>query len=342
MNDVVSVTSTVDWPLSAPASQGVDAQQLAAAYDMAAEFMPLYSLLVVRHGALVGERYFGRHNAHSAFNIKSASKSVLSLLVGIALEQGVLLSIDQPIAAWLPEYFNGQTDPRKYDITLRHLLTLSAGLGWVENASGVRRWRHSPDWAQFALDLPLVGTPGRQFNYCTPLTHLLSVILTRASGMSTLDYAQRFLFSPIGAQAIRWKTDPQGYAVGGSEVCLTARDMARLGVLVAQRGNWNGQQIVPAAWIDASTHPQIALRQPGFWQPAYTDYGYLWWLRQFRGMDAAVASGYAGQLIIVIPALDTVVVTTADTDTPFSSAMSQSRQIETLVEEHVLPALHKE
>jgi CubicO group peptidase (beta-lactamase class C family) len=332
---------TDQWPTATPEAQGLNAQQLEAAFDAAAQLPPFYSLLVARNGYLIGERYYGHCSTQSAVNVRSVTKSVVSMLVGIALREGILSSIDAPLHTWLPEYADPQAKTPQRALTLRHLLTMSAGLGWIENTGGLKRLYHSADWAQFALALPVIGLPGQQFNYNTTLTHLTSIILTRAGGMSTLALAEKYLFAPLGIPTPRWKTDPQGYCIGGTDLHLTPRQMLTLGQLYLQRGQWGDQPLVPQAWVDESTHEQIALNRPGFWNPAYTAYGYYWWLRQYKGYPAAVASGYAGQHIIIVPALNLVVVTTANADVPFSSVMKQVNQVESVVDEYVIPSIQE-
>ena len=332
---------TDHWPISTPEAQGMNTSQLDAAYDAAARISPFYSLLIARNGQLIGEQYYGRCTTQNAVNVRSVTKSVVSALVGIAMREGYIKSVDEPIHTWLPEYDDPQAKSPHRTLTLRHLLTMSAGLGWIENTGGLKRLYHSPDWAQFALALPVIGLPGQQFNYNTTLTHLTSIILTRASGMSTLALAERTLFGPLGIPAPRWKTDPQGYSIGGTDLYLTPRQMLTLGQLYLQRGQWGNQQLVPQEWVNESTHEQIALNRPGFWNPAYTAYGYYWWLRQYKGYAAAVASGYAGQHIIVVPALNLVVVTTANADVPFSTVMKQVNLIESVVEEYVIPSIQE-
>jgi CubicO group peptidase (beta-lactamase class C family) len=342
MNEqVTGFIGTDHWPISTPAAQGVSTSLLEAGFDAAARIQPFYSLLVARNGQLIGEHYYGRCTTHHAVNVHSVTKSVVSALVGIAMREGYIKSVDEPIHTWLPEYTDPQAGSSQHALTLHHLLTMSAGLGWIENAGGLKRLYHSPDWAQFALALPVIGLPGQQFNYNTTLTHLTSIILTRASGMSTLALAEQTLFAPLGIPTPRWKTDPQGIPIGGTDLYLTPRQMLSLGQLYLQHGKWGGQQIVPQEWVHTSTRDQIALNRPGFWNPAYTAYGYYWWLRQYKGYAAVVASGYAGQHIIIVPALNLVVVTTANADVPFSSVMKQVNLVESIVEDYVIPSIHE-
>ncbi len=331
-----------DWQWSSPAEQDVDPVALATAFDEIARFQSLRSVLVARNGFLIGEYYADASFRSTAINAHSVSKSILSLLTGIAVREGWLKDMNQPIADWLPEYFDANTDARKRSITLRHLLTMSAGLGWIENPVSMRHWRHSADWVKHAIALPLVAMPGRQFNYNTTLTHLLSVILARVSGMSTLALAERTLFGPLGIEGVDWRADPQGYYIGGTDLYLRPQDMLTLGQMVLAGREQNQSSVVPAAWITESTHTQIELRQPGFWHPAYKNYGYLWWLRTLQSYDAVVASGYAGQLVFIVPRLGLVVATTADDTTPFANVMKQSNLIEGIVEDLIIPAVQED
>lgn len=329
-----------DFPASAPQAQGVNPELLIQAYEQAAAYTPLHSLLMARNGFLVGEAYFGEQQRENTLNIKSATKSVVSMLVGIGLSHGLLRDVRQPLMELLPDYFTVQSDARKRSLTLWHLLTMSAGLGWIENAGSLRHWHHNEDWTQFALSLPSIAAPGNQFSYNTTLSHLLSVVLTRVTGMSTLEFAQQHLFGPLGIAKPRWKSDPLGYNIGGTDLYLTSCDMLKLGQLYLQGGVWRDQIVLPQQWAHDSTQQQITLRKNGFWHPAYTAYGYQWWLRNMMGYPAAVASGYGGQFIYVVPDVQLVVVTTAHSDTPYSTVMQQSSHIEDIIEQYVMPAIN--
>jgi CubicO group peptidase (beta-lactamase class C family) len=335
-------SNRVEWKWSSPAQQDVDPIALATAFDEIARFQPLRSVLIARHGFLIGEYYADARVRATAINVHSVSKSILSLLVDIALREKWLPDLNQSIAVWLPEYFDAYTDARKRSITLRHLLTMSAGLGWIENPPSIRNWWGSADWVRYALSLPMVALPGRQFTYNTALTHLLSVILARASGMSTRALSERYLFGPLGIEVADWTTDPQGYHIGGTHIYLRPLDLLTLGQSVLARQLPDQAAIIPAAWITESTHSQIELRQPGFWHPAYKDYGYLWWLRKMQSHDVVVASGYAGQLVIIVRKLGLVITTTADDTIPFANVMKQSNLIEGIVEDLIIPAVQED
>ena len=204
------------WPTAAPEDCDVDTNHLARSLDQAQRVCPeLHSLLVARHGQLIVERYFGGTCAQDAWDIKSVTKSMISALVGIALERGYIRSLDQPVLDFFPEYRDQVTDPRKQRITIRHLLTMSAGLEWEENGDITFRWLRSPDWVRFTLNSKLIADPGAKWNYSSALPHLLSAVLSKATGTNTLAFARHSLFDPIGAVVGRWGKDPQGYSLAG-------------------------------------------------------------------------------------------------------------------------------
>ncbi len=342
MDQQIADSRIVSGERAEPWLGAVDSAAFSTAYDEAAWLPVVNSLLIARHGRLIGERYFNGQDAMTALNVHSVAKSVLAVVVGIVAEKGYIDSLDTPIQHWLPEYFGTHTDARKRTIALRHLLTMTSGLGWIENEANNAMWRRSDDWIAYALKLPLVSLPGRQFNYNTSLTHLLSVILSRTTGLSTREFAQRYLFDALGVQIARWDADPQGYSIGGSDLYLRPRDMLRFGQLILDMGAVGKGRIVAEAWLRECIKPHVALRSSGFWGPAYRNYGYLWWLRKLQSYETWVASGYAGQLIFIVPRLALVVVTTAQDNVPYTAVMKQSNQIEEIVEDFIIPAVQEE
>jgi CubicO group peptidase (beta-lactamase class C family) len=299
---------TEGWRTADPQAQGVNPALLAQA-DRAirADYPEVYSLLVVRGGYLVFERSYQGHQPDDIYNIKSITKSVLSALVGIALSDRALADIDQPVIAQLPEYAPPSADPRLRALTLRHLLTMTAGFAWSEDDIG--RWLRSRNWAEAALARPLEYAPGEHFNYDTASSHLVSVLLTKATQRSTREFAEQRLFRPLGITPHAWASDPQGNTFGGSELFLAPRDLAKFGFLYLNCGRWGEEQIVPAAWVQESTResrPRV-----GFFGDE--GYGYLWWATRAQGHNAYFALGYGAQYLYVVPDLDLVVVITANT-----------------------------
>ena len=292
-----------DWQL-VPADQvGLDADRLEQSVEDIGALDGVQGVLIARRGRLVAERYFRGAAGHRPHNLKSASKSVLSALAGLAVEEGVL-ELDQPIADLLPEAAD-LDDPGKQAITVRHLLTMTSGL---ESTSfgNYGSWVASRNWVRAALARPLEAAPGTRFSYSTGGTHLLSATLARAAGKSTHDFAREHLFGPLGIRHSAWARDRQGIHVGGNNLSLLPRDMLKFGQLYLNRGRWGGHQILPWQWVDESTRPGLA--GPRGRGRIYGGYGYLWWLRGPRERGAYIASGYGGQYIYVSPAEHLVVV----------------------------------
>ena len=261
---------------------------------------PVKSFMLQRDGELLIEAHRMGMRADRTTNVKSVSKSIISLLVGIAIEQGHLSGVQQPIGEFFPDYFERRPDPAKAAITIQDLLTMRAGL---ESTSiyNYGRWVTSDNWIEYALDRPLVEQPGEEMIYSTGSSHLLSVILTRATGMSTRAFAERHLFKPLGITLGGWDRDPQGYYLGGNNMALSPAALLKLGTMVMNQGVYNGKQIVSRVWIAESM--QIYTRS--HFNPY--DYGYGWWQRELNGYTVQFAWGNGGQYILMIPELQTVI-----------------------------------
>jgi len=326
---------TVTWPTASPESQGLDTAKLeqASAY-ITANCPTHYSLLVVRNGYLVFERYYHGSYAAQSNNIKSMSKSVLSVLTGIAIQEGRIQGLDHKLSEFYPEYFHPGLDPRKERITLEHIMTMTAGFQFDEFGDSADKLFSSRNWFQTLIEYPMSSEPGAVFNYNTGLTHLLSGILTKVSGMSTLAYANSRLFGPLGMTCTRWTQDPMGIYFGGSEVWFTARDLAKFGLLMLRNGQWDNREIVNAAWLRGSA--RIHARNLMGWPMG--DYGYLWWSKPQQGYPVTLASGYGGQYVFLVPDLDLMVVTSADPNIPTSNKVVYSQPFDFL-SQYILPAV---
>ncbi len=290
-------------PSSTPEEQGLDSEVLGGAADELAGEPFAWSLLVLRHGHVVLEESFKGASQTQSDSIHSASKSMLGLLVGQAIEGGEM-ELDQPVDELLPELFEG-LEPGKRDITVEHLLTMSSGLAWTEDETEYEI-EDEEDWLAAYLALPQDHTPGEHFEYSTGSTHLLGAALAHATGWSLCDLAHERLLDPLGAEAEHWSRDPQGYFSGGYGVAMVPRELARFGQLALDGGSWEGQQIVSADWLEASHQ----WHQDAGWGHGY---GYLWWLWRPGDHEFAVAWGYGGQLVYLLPEQDIVVVVTTNT-----------------------------
>jgi CubicO group peptidase (beta-lactamase class C family) len=291
------------------AMEGRRAQTAPAPLDFtgalaAAKEMPrLHSLLVSHDGELILEQYYNGYSARRAANVKSVAKSIISALVGIAIDRKLLPGIDTPIATWFPELTRDK-DPRKQQITLEHLLTMKPGLESTSNRN-YGAWVQSGNWVRFALSRPMLADPGEVMDYSTGNTHLLSAILTRATKTSTWEFANEALARPLGFTLSRWPRDPQGIYFGGNDMLLTPRQMVAFGEMYLDEGRVDGKQVVPERWVERSMVPQGRSGWSG------QRYGYGWWIREIAGEDAFYAWGFGGQYIIVVPRLELVVVATS-------------------------------
>ena len=300
-----------------------------AAVEKAAGTLPrLHSLLVSWRGALVLERYYNGARATRPANIKSASKSIISALVGIAIDRRHLSGVDQLVAPYFPEILGPKSEPARRTITIEHLLSMRSGLASTSNRN-YGAWVQSPNWVRHALTRPLEGTPGTTLDYSTGNTHILSAILTKAAGASTWQFAQEALAKPLGFGLGCWPQDPQGVYFGGNDMLLTPRQMVQFGELYLHRGQVNGRQVVPASWVAESFVP----RGRSGWSDEL--YGYGWWIREMAGVPAYYAWGYGGQFIFVIPALDLVVVSTSSV-TVSDDRRTHRRTVDDLVEQAIV------
>lgn len=297
----------------------------------ASELPQLRSLLVSRRGALIAEYYAPGVRPTGLANIKSASKSIIAALMGIAIDRGIIKGLREPIATWFPE-LNQDPDARKRSITIEDLLTMRSGLASTSGRN-YGAWVQSPNWVRYALRRPMVSVPGSDMEYSTGTSHLLSAILTKATGVSTWQFAQDRFAQPLGFSLARWPQDPQGIYFGGNEMLLTPKQMLAIGEMYRNRGTVNGRQVVPAAWVDTSCVPRTA--------SVYDSdrrYGYGWWIQAFDGGTACFAWGYGGQYIFVFRDLDLVVTATSSTAVS-EERRGHRRRLFDLIEQHILRPL---
>jgi CubicO group peptidase (beta-lactamase class C family) len=270
----------------------------------------LRALIVAWRGDVALERYYNGASATKTANLKSASKSIISALVGIAIARGDIAAIDQPIGALLV----GETralDSAKRAITVEDLLTMRAGLQST-SFENYGAWVSSRNWVQDALRRPMEAPRGESgpMIYSTGSTHLLSAIITRATRSTTHAYADRHLFRPLGIRLRGWTTDPQGIYFGGNEMRLTPREMLKFGELYRNGGSVRAgdstRQVIPKSWIDSSWVRRTSSGWSG------NGYGYGWWMTELAGYETYFAWGYGGQYIFIIPRLETTIVITSD------------------------------
>jgi len=307
-----------DWEVSTPAEQGLDPMLVAKMYYYAAQLETLYSLLVVKSGYLIAEDYFNAGSVEQKDRLQSVTKSYTSALVGIALEQGYLSSVDQKMLDFFPEVADQITDPRKEQITIRELLQMRSGYPWEETDPALWDGLLSGHYPPLIEEFPLIADPGTEFNYSNLSSNWLGIIVDRATGTNLKAYAEENLFSPLGVEAGEWGTDAEGHNNGCGDLHLTARDAAKFGLLYLNDGEYEGNQVIPANWVHDSLQRysediNVTGGFPANWGLSFRDvgYGYQWWSARVGEHHFDLAWGHGGQLIVLVDEFDMVIVVTA-------------------------------
>ncbi len=298
---------TDGWRFSSPEAQGMLSGHLIAMRDfLYTQQIQLDSVLIVRNGYIVYEDYPTGHNENMRHVLFSCTKSVASTVLGIALGQEYFNGTQDRLLDFFPDRIIANPDPRKDRITVENLLTMKAGFEWDEwsvsyedGNNPVFGLMSSVDALQFMLDLPMAAEPGTTWAYNSGVSHLLSYIVNATIGRFTADYAQEYLFDPLGITNVYWEHDFAGVNFGGFGLHLTPRDMAKFGYLYLNHGTWDGEQILPTSWIEAS---MIVNHTTG----SNLGYGYQWWINP--DWEAFSARGYRGQRIHILPNENLVVV----------------------------------
>jgi CubicO group peptidase (beta-lactamase class C family) len=338
-----------DWSLADPASVGLDAKALASfdADITAGKYGYIDSMLVIRYGKIAFERYYkhgydkiygaeakkpGPLNPHSStgpynyFNpwwhpyyrrgdlhsMQSVTKTITSIVIGVAIARKEFPDIDTPVLKFFEASKVAAVDERKRRMTIRHLLTMTAGLDWKEDLpyndpnNTASLLEASFDWVKFTIDRPMAVDPGTVFNYNSGATQLLSYIFTAATGQDIEEYAAKYLFAPLGIEHYYWKRTPTGLADTEGGLYLMPRDLAKIGYLFLKNGEWNGKQIVTPDWVKLSVTPATSVS-------ATVKYGLKWWLYPYNDGSSKFAwagSGFGGQKPIVLPDYEIVLVFT--------------------------------
>jgi len=338
--------------LSSPEAAGLSAQRLAQMEQSirAGDFKQVTSVLLARGGRLAYERYFDADGAEGLRNTRSATKTITGMLIGIAIDRGLLSGVSARVLEFFPErqpLLN--PDPRKQQITVEDFLTMSSLLECDDENSFSRgneeRMYLVEDWVRFTLDLPIRGFPdwvpkpaaspyGRSWSYCTAGATTLGPLLERATHQSVPDFARQYLFAPLGITQVRWQFQPLGAAMTGGGLNLRSRDLLKLAQLYLNEGIWNGKRVISADWIHRSIAPHAQARED-------TDYGYLWWLPVFhahgRDFRCFAMYGTGGNKVYVLPQEQlVVVVTTVNFHVAGAGALTDR-----LLSEHILASLQK-
>lgn len=307
-----------------------DDKLLAETMTKAGTLPRLYSLIVARDGAPVIERVFRGPSLDTPVDIKSESKTIIDAMVGIAIDRGLIPSPDRPMLPLLARRTPTGLDTRLGDITVDHLLSMRAGLERTSGRQNYGRWVNSPNWVSFALTRPFYDRPGGMMLYSTGNTHLLSAILTDASGKSTLELAREWLGGPLHIAIPAWTRDPQGIYFGGNEMSLSPHALLRFGEMFRNGGVYGGIRVVPQSWIAESWRVRTHDRHDD-------GYGYGWFITEAHGHPVYYAWGFGGQMLYVVPSLAMTIVVTSDSSAPFVET-DYHCALQTLVTDGFIPA----
>lgn len=355
---------TNDWDTSTPDEQGIDSKILTKAIEYMYQHFPSFrTFIVIKNGYKVYEA----HN-HSPYenitskilknslstilnvikkpkdtfteqysychNLRSVTKSIMSALLGIALDNNFIDSIDEAIYKLIPNNYSENIDFLKKDITIRHLITMKSGLASIDSGlNAIKMLFCDGDWVKHILNLPLGSKPGEKFLYNSANTHLLSAVISHTTRMSTLNFAKKYLFKPLGISKFFWETDSKGYNFGGGNLFLCPCDMAKVGYLYLNNGLWDDKVIISKKWVNES------LQSYHDWEYGFK-YGYLWYIKnekdKVRNIEFVTysAAGNGGQRIYIIPDLDIVIAATSRT----SITGDKSYILNNVIGEFILPA----
>lgn len=291
---------TQGWRTSTPEEQGMNSAKLAEGLLAARENgIKIDGLMIIRNGKQLLDASFYPYDGSFPHDVASVTKSITTTLIGIAEAQGKL-KLDDPLVSFFPEREIANLDEKKEQITIRDMVGMRNGFKSQciqGDLANIAEMTATTDWVQFALDREVVQSPGGSFCYDSPGMHLLSAVLQQATGMTEYEFAKKYLFEPLGIREFAWKTDPQGTTFGWGDLHLKPADAAKIGFLFLQNGMWEGEQIVPAEWVEQAIKPQVQAN-------ADESYGYGWWVEEgFFG-----AAGRGGQKVYVVPAINAIVV----------------------------------
>lgn len=312
---------------------GMDAALLAEALAEAGTLSRLHSVIIARDGEVVAEQVYRGPSLDTPVNIKSASKSVLAALAGIAIGQGLIEGPDQPISDFLGDRFPSNPDPRLATVTVGHLLSMQAGIGSTSGGN-YGAWVSSPNWVRYALARPFEAEPGGRMIYSSGTSHLLSAVLTKAADRSTHASAVEWLGQPLDIAIPQWPADPQGIYFGGNDMLMSPRGLLSFGELYRNDGMHEGQRVLPEGWVEASWNGRGTSRWSG------NPYGYGWWIKTVGNRPVYFAWGYGGQMVFVVPSLDMTVVMTSN-PSPASERTDHVDRLHQLLDQKLIPAAER-
>lgn len=291
------------------------------------------AVIAIHKGNVILEKYFNNHSVNDTFHVASTTKSIISALIGIAIDKGFIKSVDEKILSFFPEYNNSYSNDLLNTITIKNLLTMTVPYDFPDWQEPFDKLCESPDWIQYTLGNISSNSHLGDFKYSSEGAHLLSCILTKATHKSAREFANEYLFEPLGIKTFPdyktdvydfdylfgknlkgWPHDPQGNSTGGWGLNLTLRDMALFGYLFMNNGFYNGKQIVPESWVKQSITPFSDKKVF-----AENKYGYLWWINHYGELNCYSAVGDGGNIISCIPEKELVVAVAAEMPKPIEN-----------------------
>lgn len=296
---LLSLMLTCSCKNSTEQTDDINTNQIDEAFSDAEHIPSLTSLIVKQRGNIIKEKYFGSADSDQEYDVHSVTKSITSILIGIAIDKGYIQSVDQKINEFIVPPV-ATVPPDKSDLTIRHLLTMTGGFPG-DDAAGSDT---GEDEISYILNVPLVTRPGEQFCYDSRAFHLLSVILTSATGMATKAFAEQYLFTPLGIGNRTWMTDSRGYFIGSSGLRLTGRDMVKIGELLLNGGAYNGARVVSSNWTAQLKQAEIATQNGGSYAVGYS-FGF--WVGSYYKKSYSFAMGWGGQFIFIVPSLELII-----------------------------------
>jgi CubicO group peptidase (beta-lactamase class C family) len=319
-----------NWPISTP--EKYDIKQSLIDEKLINKFEALHyplSLLIIKNDSLITEKYFNGSNLNTAFNIASATKSVVSILVGIAIDKGLIKDENVSIKSLIPEYYTKKTGFEKDSITVKSLLTMQAG--WDSNNG---RNLKGYDWIASAMSNRLKFKPGSAFLYSDIEPHFLVHIIEKQSKLKVMEFANANLCRPLNITIANWLKSPNGKSMGGGPLFMTARDMARFGQLILKKGIIDGNTVVDSAWIKKMTNNYVQKSMMPEDVPA-KGYGYLLWIDKYKNYEIWLVAGAGGQIIMIVPRLAMILVTTSSNNIPQQQLIGNALNIQKLLYDFV-------
>ncbi|NHJ02672.1 MAG: class C beta-lactamase-related serine hydrolase [Candidatus Heimdallarchaeota archaeon] len=318
--------------ISSPRNQGLSEDIITNMLEgINQSLIKMDSLLIVKNGYLVVEEYYNGYSEGLAHQLYSVTKSVISALTGIAIDHGYF-NLNDTVMSFFPNYTFNYESKWKEEITVQHLLSMRVGIEWDEwsldytdQDNPFTQMRNSEDWVQYILDKPMACEPGSHFVYNTGASHLLSAIIQQTVNITTLDFANKYLFDPLDIEPSVWVASPNDIVCGGYGLCITPREMAKFGLLFLNNGSWNNQVIIPKEWVIRSTREGFKMSDE-----SKEEYGFQWWISPERfNYFMYSARGYAGQYIITLPELELILILTSS---------GGSAEYSELLQKYIIPA----